>query len=211
MPLSPAPPRGRHLSRFAFPTATALLLPLAACGLAGDGGTAPGSDEEGGHTPGSETIGLPTMVEDGDDSALLLEPNPETPVEEEYRIVVKEEGLPRTIIAFRAASPADDGMAFTFEVTWHPNNDDPVVEHGQFFVESGGERYTTAGERELAAPPSAGGNGNTVEVTITVPDAPESGAVYYQGADYAAGGDGLPPIGVCYRAGAGFDTDSCAG
>lgn len=184
-----------------------LSLLLVACGTDSEDPD-PGTETEDGQDAVDSETGLPSEVAGDGDSAIVVEPDPDAPVADDYHVIVREDDLPRTQIAFREATATGDGMTFTLLIIWHPNNDDPVVEHDQFFVTSGEERFLAEGDGDLASAAEDDGE-RAAEVTVEVPGAPDNGAFYYQGSDYEAEETGLPPIGVCYQAGEGFDSESC--
>ncbi|MDA0567863.1 hypothetical protein LG943_26600 [Streptomonospora sp. S1-112] len=117
----------------------------------------------------------------------------------------------QTQVTFKSATATPEGVEFLLHFLWNVAEPEGEIYHSQIYAESAGERYTTGGEGVLTSYATAQSTSEMViEHTFVIPGAPESGAIFFQGADYEADGTGLPPIGVCYTAGAEFTTEGCS-
>ncbi|MBV2367187.1 hypothetical protein ACFPZ0_27485 [Streptomonospora nanhaiensis] len=117
----------------------------------------------------------------------------------------------QTRVTFKSATATPEGVEFLLHFLWNVAEPDGEVYHSQIYAESGGERHTTGEEGVMTSYATAQATSEMViEHTFVIPGAPESGAIFFQGETYEADGTGLPPIGVCYTAGAEFTAEGCA-
>ena len=216
-------PRAPGVYRGIAPTllAIALAVPLAGCEWRDDPAADDPSPQES-----PEASASPSAEDEGQDSeespaaAIELEQSVENPPwrgevgeppdqSSTYQISVynDELGPDPTHILVRpvSAEQTADGMAFELSFTWNVAEQTGEIYHDQFYVEAGGERYTTGEDGVLTSYALAeGGSEMVIEHSLTIPEAPVC-----QGEGYATDGTGLPPIGVCYQAGGEFSIGTC--
>jgi hypothetical protein len=214
----------RRAARALPPMTAALALTGVAAAGGADGGEEPELllPEDAGDDPAEEgeeeaedaeaaPVELPEEVENDGWRGQLIGPDPDPNIDSPYQIATFHDEQADLVVVFDGVETSGEGVDIRLSLTWPPFGDQEPLQHNQFFVESAGERHTTGDEGELLAPPGGDDLDIINEVTVSFPGAPDGGAVFFQGPDHDADGSGLPPIGVCYQVGDGFNEESCTG